>query len=65
MDTQIFFWLSCQPISLTPAKQLLLLDEEHIQVRALVKGDVLDEGDVVDARRLLQSREAQPVIKVQ
>ena len=31
-------------------------------MRSLVKGNVLDDGDVVDTRRFLESREAKPMI---
>ena len=31
-------------------------------MRSLVKGNVLDDGDVVDTRRFLKSREAKPMI---
>ena len=30
-------------------------------MRSLVKGNVLDDGDVVDTRRFLESREAKPM----
>ena len=31
-------------------------------MKSLVKGNVLDDGDVVDAKRFLKSREAKPMI---
>ena len=45
-----------------PPQQLLLLDEGDIRVGALIEGDVLD---VVYSRRPLQSRETQPVNKLE
>ena len=44
--------------------KLLLLDEGdlRVRVRSLVKGNVLDDGDVVDTTRFLESREAKPMI---
>ena len=44
--------------------QLLFLNERHFTVRlgTLIEGYVLDDRDVVDARRFLESREAEPKI---
>ena len=49
---------------LVPDLNLFLLDEGNltVRVRSLVKGNVLDDGDVVDTTRFLESREAKPMI---
>ena len=44
--------------------QLLFLDERDFTVRLgiLIEGYALDDRDVVDARRFLETREAEPII---
>ena len=62
-QTKFKFPSGC-PVGQYPGlKQLFLLDEGHIRDGALIEGHVLDDGDLVDTRWLLQSREAQPVTK--
>ena len=43
---------------------LLFLDERDFTVRLgiLIEGYALDDRDVVDARRFLETREAEPII---
>ena len=57
---QIFF----ERCSTTPDVTLLFLDERDFTVRlgALIERYVLDDRDVMDARRLVESREAEPMI---
>ena len=62
----LFFWI----LMLTTANfldagwNLFLLDEGNltVRVRSLVKGNILDDGGVVDTRQFLKSREAKPMI---
>ena len=44
--------------------QLLFLNERDFTVRLgiLIEGYALDDRDVVDARRFLETREAEPII---
>ena len=57
------FSLDCNINQCSPPQQLFLLDEGHIRIGALIEGNILDDGDVMNSRWLLQSREAQPVVK--
>ena len=43
---------------------LLFLDERDftVQLGTLIEGYILDDRDVVDARRFVESREAEPMI---
>ena len=65
-DTALFFWTQMLNTAnfLVADLNLFLLDEGNITVwvRSLVKGNVLDDGDVVDTTRFLESREAKPMI---
>ena len=57
---QIFF----ERCSATPDVTLLFLDERDFTVRlgTLIERYVLDDREVMDARRFVESREAEPMI---